>query len=135
MFCTDILRSEMGNTSILHLRLSFIVKLDKWCWLTYLWVLYQTLQKSVDICLHAFTKTNDGENSDNQMEFTSNRFFSSLNYLNFSLLQQSQLVIFLKVILFQKIFQLNIWVIGRNIANSNKENVEVIFLKKCFGTF
>lgn len=50
------------------------------------WVLYQTLQKSVDICLCASTKTNGGEKIQTiKRSLHQTGFFSSLNYLKFSL--------------------------------------------------
>lgn len=100
IFCTDILKWN-GKYIYFISKIIFYSQIGQndvdW---RISWVLYQTLQRVwTYVCI--ILKPMTGKNSDNQMEFTSNEFFSSLNYLNFSLFSK---VIgnFPKVILFHK---------------------------------
>lgn len=99
------------------------------------WILCQTIQESVHICLCAATKTNEGWKIQTiKCSFISNRVFF-LHWITWIFhFSTMSLVIFTKVTL-QKILQFDIWVIGKNIRISYKEDIKIMFLMECFGNF
>lgn len=132
-----ILRSEIGNTSILHLKIMFYYQLVQMMLIWYSsWVLCQTIQKSVDICLRSCTKTNEGEifRQSNRILHQRGFFFSfteSLKFFTFNKVVGN----FCKCNTSKTISVLYLSDGKEYKELSCKENIKILFMKECFGNF